>query len=436
MSEPIGELLREWRIKRGLSLGALAQQAALNKSTLSRWEGGKAAPRLHELEGVLSAMGVSATERRMAVESVSSPRGFVLMGDEADRPPVGGDLLRAMRLREKKTQAEVSRLAGVSQGRLAKWEAGEDWPSVERLLPLCSALNAHPDETSALLMGRFAPLEPLKTPFSREDARERLNLATRDVWHTAPNGISNALRDLRFLSLISELWVVSPQNSDAYSFLTNVYGSYGRFLETTGRFHEAERYIQKAIERAPASDIADYYDAVMARVSLFSRAGKSQARSIVRLLQTHLPSVAAPQMRAWMHSEFGLAFAALGVEELCLKASQQAFRDVERMEALPHGQENMEDYFRAKDLLSALLKLGSRSRVTQFLDSPNHATLLRYPNNHAPYLFTGRLELMRAWLFLGDKAEAQNLRAFVDSHVAEHNLESQRPDWETLFPDL
>lgn len=436
MTESISELLREWRIGRGLSVRRLAQQANIGKSTLSDWESGKTVPRLRELEAVLSVMGASPQQRRIAAESVSSARGFLLTGGEADRPPVGGDLLRAMRLRQRMTQAQVSGLAGVSQGRLAKWEKGEDWPSAERLLPLCYALNAHPDETSALLMGRFEPSESLKTPFERGEALERLNSATRDAWHTAPNGIRNALRDLRFLSLISELWGVAPQEEDAYSFLTYAFASYGRFLETVGHPQEAERYIQKVLSRAQYSKPADYGDAVMARVVILSRAGKLQARSIIKTLHSHLPLMKAPQMQAWMYSEIGLAFAALDLEELCVKAHQQAFHCIERIGALPDDQENMEDYFRAKDLLKALLRLGIRARVAQFLDSPRCAALLRYPNAHAPNLFSGRLELMQALLFAGDREEARNIRAALDSHITAHNLESQCPDWETLFPNL
>ena len=438
MSEPLGELLREWRTKRGLSLGALAQRATIDKSTLSRWESGKTAPRLQELESVLSVMDASSQERSIAMESVSSPRGFILLGDDADRPPVGGDLLRALRLRQRMTQAQVARLAGVSQGRLAKWESGEDCPSAERLLALCHTLNAHPNETNMLLMGCFTPSPLLRIPFSREDAWERYVAIGNSTWFLNANDRTQELlflSDLRFLSLMAELWTLSQWDREAYSFLTYVYGAYSRHLLTNGRPDEAKKYSNLALSRIDRTKPVDYMDAVMTQVMRMGQAGKSQARSIVKLLQPHIRLAANPQMRAWMYAEAGLALATLGVKGLAIQAVGHAFHQVERI-VVPSWHENMEDYFRTIDHLKILARLGDKSAVARFLDSPQHAILQRYPSDYAPSLFSGCLALIQAYQFVEDKREAQNIRAFVDSHVTKYSLESQRPDWETLFPDL
>lgn len=439
MSEPIGELLREWRTKRGLSLGTLAQRATIDKSTLSRWESGKTAPRLQELEAVLSVMGISSQERRDAMESVSSPRGFALMGDREDRPPVGGDLLRAMRLRQRMTQAQVARLAGVSQGRLAKWESGEDCPSAERLLTLCHTLNSHPNETNMLLMGRFTPSPLLRIPFDRENAWGRFLALGNNRWLLNANDRQARelllLSDLHFLSLMAELWTLSQWDEEAYSFLTYVYGAYSRHLLTNGRADEATQYSNRALSRMARTKPVDYMDAVMTQVVRMGRAGKSQACSIVKLLQPYIPLVTNPQMRGWMYAEAGLALATLGVKGLAIQAIGHAFHQVERI-AVPSGHENMEDYFRTIDHLKILVRLGDRSATARFLGSPQHAILQRYPNDYAPSLFSGQLALIQAYQFVGDKAEARNIRAFVDSHITARNLENQRPDWETLFPDL
>lgn len=182
--EPISDLLRKWRTEREFSLRSLSQQAAIGKSTLSDWERGKAEPRLHELERVLSAMGVSQTQRKQALGRLEAPGALQRLAREGDSPPVAGDMLRAMRVRCGMTQERAAQLAGASQSMIARWERSEDRPSEERLHALCRALGAHPEETVALLCGRFVSSSPLKPPFDNDALNLRRYFLTCKAFFT------------------------------------------------------------------------------------------------------------------------------------------------------------------------------------------------------------------------------------------------------------
>src|SRR5262249_35701971 len=120
---PIGARLKEWRTERGLSLSGLALKAGIGKATLSRWEAGQTLPRLAELETVLEALGVSGARRQEALLYLDAPRALHRLREIEPDVPLSGDLLRAMRLRRGRTQAEVAAQVGISQATLAKWEA-------------------------------------------------------------------------------------------------------------------------------------------------------------------------------------------------------------------------------------------------------------------------------------------------------------------------
>jgi transcriptional regulator with XRE-family HTH domain len=111
LARQIGVFIRELRRARQISLGRLAERAAVAKSTLSRWEAGVFQPRLPELEAVLAALQASPVQREQAIARVQAPRAVEqlrrdwaqsseLLGEDPDAFPAGGDLLRAMRRRQ------------------------------------------------------------------------------------------------------------------------------------------------------------------------------------------------------------------------------------------------------------------------------------------------------------------------------------------------
>ena len=157
MNDTAGGILRQWRQARGISLNGLAQKAGIGKATLSAWENDRAQPRLTELAAACDALNLTAGERQEILRRLDAPRAVqVLRQSEAGSPPVGGDLLRAMRLRQGRTQRDVAGQIGVSQATLAKWERSDDWPAAERLQALCLVLRAHPRRVPRTLRRTFS----------------------------------------------------------------------------------------------------------------------------------------------------------------------------------------------------------------------------------------------------------------------------------------
>ena len=148
MEQTLGRTLQGQRKARGLTIQALAAQAGVHRTTVSRWERGEAVPFVHELTRVLEILNVSPQERQGYYQSVEAPRGIQLMDAGASSPlPISsGELLWALRQRSGVSQREVARAANVAQSMVVKWERGECWPSNEHLHAFCFAIGASQDE--------------------------------------------------------------------------------------------------------------------------------------------------------------------------------------------------------------------------------------------------------------------------------------------------
>jgi transcriptional regulator with XRE-family HTH domain len=60
---PVGRLLREWRMYRGLSADQVAQLAGMKRQAINRIESGKSSPTIHTVERIAVAMGLDFTVR-------------------------------------------------------------------------------------------------------------------------------------------------------------------------------------------------------------------------------------------------------------------------------------------------------------------------------------------------------------------------------------
>ncbi|MBC8141257.1 MAG: helix-turn-helix transcriptional regulator [Armatimonadetes bacterium] len=149
--------LRPLREAANMSLGKLALLSGVNKSTISRWEGGKTAPRRTELRAVCDALGIPLVRREALMQSLGVlPEPLV--SANAVPMPVSGDLLRALRYRRGLTQSQAARRAGITSSVLSKWESGDDWPADDRMHALCFVLGATGRELVLLSRGRFLPV--------------------------------------------------------------------------------------------------------------------------------------------------------------------------------------------------------------------------------------------------------------------------------------
>lgn len=422
MAEPIGELLREWRTKRGLSLGALAQQTALNKSTLSRWESGKVAPRLHEIERVLGAIDVSSEQRKQVLSALESPRAVQTLAKEGDSPPVAGDLLRAMRLRRGMTQAQAAERAGVAQSMVARWERSDDRPTDEHLHSLCWALGAHPDELAALLCGRFLSPSPLKAPFDNDALNARLAAAA--LLKRSPS--SAPLADLAYLSIEAELWSLALQDSHAADALTGLYSGNAVRLYNRNRRSEATFYTRRALKRGRGDWAKQeiWVHALMARIMLLSEGNHAQAREAVRLAASAAPHINDSAYRAWLYGEAGAAFLALGDFD---RAYAMGVQGVQEGEA---AGEPMDVHHRRVDYAKILIAAGN-VRLLERLVAAHYADFAAPAD---PYETSGAVVIVRACLALGDVSGAERERNRLDAHLLSLSAKHLAPQWDAIFP--
>ena len=255
MTADLGSLLKQWRVERGLSLGALALKAGTSKAALSYWEAGKHQPRVAELEAVLEALRASPQQRSAALSLVNAPRAVRLLrrrdaGDHPVSPPVSGDLLRAMRLRRGWPMEQVAAVVGVAASTVSRWERSEAWPTAERLQALCCALGTTAEEVAALTSGVFLPSESGDVP-SLETLRERST-----TQHRRAVAGDASLLDLHYLTLLHRIWVGALHEPQVRRVQTEILCEYAAALWAVGQYPEARRYAGQALElarRAPAT---------------------------------------------------------------------------------------------------------------------------------------------------------------------------------------
>lgn len=75
MPQAAGELLREARVKKGLTQKELAERADTTQASIARWEGGKDSLTVHQLGKMLGAMDFELELRARPV-SASRSGGF------------------------------------------------------------------------------------------------------------------------------------------------------------------------------------------------------------------------------------------------------------------------------------------------------------------------------------------------------------------------
>jgi transcriptional regulator with XRE-family HTH domain len=247
MSVSLGSHLRQLRQKRGLSMNRLAGLAQISQSTISRWESGKFAPSIYELEAVLQQLDVSADERRHALSLINAPRAVAHLRTIGTEPqasiPYGGDLLRAMRLRKGWTLEQASQVTRIPISTLSRYEQSERWPSLEQLHTLCYTLGAHEDEIVALTLGgiHLTPLAP-----HSQNSLDRLIEIQIAEFAQLPFVKQDQLFDL--FSLALEAQALSQTNRRDFSLnLAKAHAFRAQGLTHRGRIAEAEPYAYRVL---------------------------------------------------------------------------------------------------------------------------------------------------------------------------------------------
>lgn len=337
MENELGKFLQQKRTDQRWSVRDLAARSGVSKSALSDWETGKKLPRLPELEAALTALRASATQRRHALSLLDAPRAVRLLRQETawspietriGRAPVGGDLLRAMRLRRNVTLQELAAHISVQASSISRWERGESWPTMEHLHALCYALEAREEELLALSNQKFT-LTPRSEAETMEDLFGDIN---RLVFYNYTSE-QEALKDLRFLTLIERLWAYASRHPAARVWLPTVYARYAQYLYNGGRLREAQPYVERAFdlrkgERSPhwfwlcAGNVAA---GIAVRIS--RRPRPDEGVNILRGWLDYLETApeARPNDYAWALSDMAEYLVMQGATDEAVKRARQAY---------------------------------------------------------------------------------------------------------------
>lgn len=372
MASELGQLLRRLRTTHGWTLAQAAQASGISRVTLNRWEIGKHFPRLPELEALLTALNASPVQRRDALSFLSAPRAQALVREDIARfaqesglsaMPSGGDLLRAMRLRQGFSLEQVATHLGISTRTLRFWEKAEVWPSVAQLHVLCHYLGAEEPEIIALTCGRFASSVPAEPLTGHSVSSRRHAIGSRIYAGTS--------LDLDYLLLLTDSWRLAVKQTSERSHLAYIYSQYADTLAARGRFAEARQMSDRALELLPEKSPREafwlYAGITSARVTVFLGTRPQPQRGI-KILKEWLPVAKLPEFRAYILSDIAeylmldggagnVAEAIRLSEQACELAGQSALHP-------PH----IEQVIRKVDLAGVLLRAGrSAEAIAQLL---------------------------------------------------------------------
>jgi transcriptional regulator with XRE-family HTH domain len=251
----LSDYLRQLRRSQRFTLAQLSANAGVSLNTLSRWETGAFQPRLAELEATLRALGAAPAQWERALTLIEAPRAVARLREEtqerqaalvevAGQAPTIGDLLRAMRLRRRRTVEQVAAGLGVAPRSVRRWERSEAVLPAERLEALCRLLEVTPEERLALSQQRLWLWTPeSERPLSLEVVEQQCERLVAQMEQG-----KMALMDLRLLCLEAQLWPLAARSGAARRVLARAFTTHAQFLEGTGRAREVQAYSDRALD--------------------------------------------------------------------------------------------------------------------------------------------------------------------------------------------
>jgi transcriptional regulator with XRE-family HTH domain len=364
--------LKHLREDRQLTLSKAALISGISKSTLHAWESGQSTPRAIEFRQYLETLQPSANEKVQLLKSLDAPRAMTLLGvDKADRPPLSGDILRGLRLRQGKTQVEVALHLGVHQATLAKWERSEDWPSSERLHILCFYLEATAEEVTAILSGIFLPDES-----GKEETGDRI-VSIKSKLYAIEWDKYFEISDLWFLSLESQIWWLAQQSDAARELQYSIWFLHANYLIVARRWEESKIYLQQIFreqKKQPLSSVTAAQQAVILQAKIIALQDRNttnrleKAEKAINYLTRQEALMIDPECQAWYWMELANYLA------ITLR-KEDAWECCKRSNAIPYEWGNRLENNEAKLATATVsIQIGQWEQGRRFLETlvPRH----------------------------------------------------------------
>jgi len=420
MSESIGVWLQQARQWRGVSQYALAQQAQIASSTISRWERGITRPSIYELEQVLRVLDASTEERLEALRLLDAPRALMTLQELTRQhphpsgelnPPLLGDLLGALRRRHGWSVAQVATALKVSERSVRGWERSQAIPSDEHLHALCYVLKATPDEV-AFILTRPLWLEPPSSHAIQDDAallKTRIEEMRQLIWHGVTEGM-----ELRLLALEAQAWWHVRQCPSHTELLREVYTLCCQWYTLHGRVQDAEKYGYRGLHMVRQGHQFPRSAAwlIMAVAIGNAEPSRSELRMIesARILQDWLPQVSQSiEHEAWFYREMSEFYSAAHRYDEAERTAAQGFQIIQRSDSLAEHQ-----HTRLSRAL-VLCRVGQPRKAMETLILPENPL----PPTQAHYLMV----LYEIYRSLGDKEQALAALVQAEQIAQQHAIQ-------------
>ena len=171
ISEQMGKILREVRIRRGLTMTQLSKLSGTAVSSLSDWETGTHCPNAKRLESLIKLLQPTSSE----VAHLKFLQGSHLSSITIDNISVRtfqGEAIRGLRLRQNLSQKQLANEIGVTQGAISSWESGNKLPSSDSLPGLFRLLCTFSGEEKFLQINNPSTLEVISTTFNYTQSKQ------------------------------------------------------------------------------------------------------------------------------------------------------------------------------------------------------------------------------------------------------------------------
>lgn len=430
----IGDWIRRNRVAKGWSQYRLARAARISASTLNRWERGLTHPSIPELQAVFDALEVPEAQRvealgllraRRAAQAIARISGSNAEADAVARPPLLGDMIRALRWRCGWTVAQLAWKLQVSERTVRAWERSENLPSDEHLHHLCFVLRASPDEAAFLLTRPLQITAPdadgVLCPEARfHEAHQHLQFR---LWSGESEGM-----DLQFLTLTAQGWQLSRSHARGDFWLGCALILHCQWLLHMGRVKEAERRAYSAwriVQPQPAHQRGSLWLVqAIARGTARNRDGQV-VRPLVgaQVLQDWLPLARQwPEMEAWFLRGAAEFMAHAQRHEEATRFARAALDLAERLE-IP-----VERHLARNAYAYVLVQAGRASEAIPYLSVFVH----EHPAN--------RVEDALLWhhtlLAVGDRQDAQHWLQRASDLVEQYHLDAFRARLQSAWQAL
>ena len=346
MENPFARGLRALRQDKGLTQSELARRSGIARRTLAYWEAGDSLPRIPELQAALSALAATPEETAQLINLLNTPRGLRLAETERttseakDFAGAGtGDLLRAMRMRRRMTQAGLAAQLRINRQSVLRWETGRNLISGENLERLAVVLGAAPEERQALRERR------LTMPDWEEDDWRRVTTAeATHLWRELrrPHHLlapdyrpESPLFELQVLAMKRLLHLRAQPDLETRRLLANLETDYALWLHFQDRVPESRSRVHRAMRLIREDIVPQEFWGEMLNLA----ASKGYVKTTdwdyfdgVRMMEEWLPRLPPGSVRTQQICDMALYMGMAGHRSKALLLMEQAARSLDRAE--------------------------------------------------------------------------------------------------------